>query len=311
VHGPIAIAVGGDVLHLELPADLGDPREGEHELGAPGYGRRTAAERRYRRGDEPLSRWDAQFWPQPQQPTPADDSQPLPPTEPVTERFTIGFDVRSGINRSLPMSLPTIGRYSGAMSNVTEFLSRIEEGDPAAAGELLPLVYHELRKLAAAKMAQEKPGQTLQATALVHEAYLRLVDQAAQPGWDSRGHFFAAAAESMRRILVENARRKKRIKHGGELDRISIDDVPLAAPEIHEDLLTLDAALSHLESIDAQAAELVQLRYFAGFSNADAAKMLGISPRTADRVWAFARAWLHQEISGEQNSGLGADAQKK
>jgi RNA polymerase sigma factor (TIGR02999 family) len=200
-------------------------------------------------------------------------------------------------------------RITAPMSDVTRILSQIESGDPSAAEKLLPLVYDELRKLAAAKLAMENPGQTLQATALVHEAFLRLV---AKPGgkdqesgvsehsaFDNRGHFFAAAAEAMRRILVENARRKKRQKHGGALCRQELDDVPVVAPEIHEDLVALDEALDRLKAVDPQAVELVHLRYFAGLSIPAAAEMLGIPPRTADRVWAFARAWLHREIAGE------------
>lgn len=187
------------------------------------------------------------------------------------------------------------------MTDVTQILSRIEQGDPEAAEQLLPLVYDELRKLAVQRMAQENPGQTLQATALVHEAYLRLVDVDEAHGWDNRGHFFAAAAESMRRILVENARRKNRLKRGGELRRRELDDVPVVAPEIHEDLIALDLALDRLKAVDPQAVQLVHLRYFVGLSIADAAKMLGISSRTADRVWAFARAWLHQEIAGAES----------
>jgi RNA polymerase sigma factor (TIGR02999 family) len=188
--------------------------------------------------------------------------------------------------------------YPGDMADVTQILARIEHGDPAAAEQLLPLVYDELRRLAAARMVQENPGQTLQATALVHEAYLRLVDQKQVQRWDSRGHFFAAAAEAMRRILVENARRKNRAKRGGDLMRKELSDVPVAAPEIHEDLIALDAALDRLKAVDPQAVELVHLRYFVGLPAAEAAKLLGMSPRSADRVWAFARAWLHQEIVG-------------
>ena len=185
------------------------------------------------------------------------------------------------------------------MTDVTQILTRIQAGDSAAAEQLLPLVYDELRKLAAARMSQENPGQTLQATALVHEAYLRLVDGSEDQQWDNRGHFFAAAAEAMRRILVENARRKNRIKHGGEMSRLELEEVPIIAKEIHEDLLALDVALDRLKAVDPQAVELVHLRYFVGISNAEAAKLLGISPRTADRVWSFARAWLHQEIARE------------
>ena len=189
------------------------------------------------------------------------------------------------------------------MSEVTRILSQIEAGDPTAAEQLLPLVYDELRKLAAAKLALENPGQTLQATALVHEAYLRLVSTEGQSvddsqHWESRGHFFAAAAEAMRRILVENARRKKRLKHGGDLARKELSEAALAGPEIHEDLVALDAALDRLKAVDDKAVQLVHLRYFAGLSIPDAAEMLGISPRTADRVWAFARAWLRREMGG-------------
>jgi RNA polymerase sigma factor (TIGR02999 family) len=193
-----------------------------------------------------------------------------------------------------------------AMTDVTRILSQIESGDPHAAGQLLPLVYDELRKLAAARLAQEKPGQTLQATALVHEAFLRLVatsdGEPSQGGtrWDGRGHFFAAAAEAMRRILVENARRKKRLKRGGDMIRKQFDDFAIEAPEIHEDLVALDAALGRLKTVDSQAVELVHLRYFAGLSIREAAEMLGVSPRTADRVWAFARAWLHREVASAE-----------
>ena len=190
-------------------------------------------------------------------------------------------------------------RYAAAMSDVTQILSAIVRGDAEAADRLLPLVYDELRKLAVQRMAQEKPGQTLQATALVHEAYLRLVDREQAQQWDSRGHFFAAAAESMRRILVEKARRKSRVKHGGELARQELDHVQIEAAEIHEDLIALDEALNRLREVDAQAVELVHLRYFVGLSIPDAAELLGISPRTADRLWAFARAWLRREIAGE------------
>ena len=185
------------------------------------------------------------------------------------------------------------------MNDVTQILSAIEHGEADAAEQLLPLVYDELRKLAVRKMAQEKPGQTLQATALVHEAYLRLVDRKQAQHWDSRGHFFAAAAESMRRILVEKARRKGRVKHGGEMTRQDLDDVQIEASGIHEDLIALDEALNRLTDVDAQAVELVHLRYFVGLSIPDAAELLGISPRTADRLWAFARAWLRREVAGE------------
>ncbi len=182
------------------------------------------------------------------------------------------------------------------MSEFTEILRAIETGDPLAADRLLPLVYDELRKLAAAKLAHEPAGQTLQATALVHEAYLRLVGDATSPHWDSRGHFFAAAAESMRRILVDAARRKKRLKRGGGQARQALDEAEIAAPQPREDLLALDEALDKLAAADRQAAELVQLRYFAGLTLAEAAQVMEISPRTADRLWAYARAWLHQEL---------------
>jgi RNA polymerase sigma factor (sigma-70 family) len=209
------------------------------------------------------------------------------------------------------------------MNDVTLILSRIESGDPTAAEELLPLVYDELRKLAAARLAFEKPGQTLQATALVHEVFLRLMRPVSQGSgvggqesdvggqksevgrFDGRGHFFAAAAEAMRRILVENARRKKRLRHGGDRQREELNEASLALPEVHEDLIALDAALLRLAAVDPQAVKLVQLRYFAGLSVSQAAELLCISPRTADRVWAFARAWLHREISGQELSGAG------
>jgi RNA polymerase sigma factor (TIGR02999 family) len=184
------------------------------------------------------------------------------------------------------------------MSDVTRVLSRIESGDPAAAEQLLPLVYDELRKLAAAKLAHEKPGQTLEATGLVHEAYLRLV-QSDPAGWSDRGHFFAAAAEAMRRILVDSARRKQSRKRGGDLARQELDAVEVVAPEWPEDLVALDEALTRLEAIEPIAARLVHLRFFAGLSIPAAAEMLGISPRTADRLWAYARAWLHQEVQGD------------
>ena len=192
------------------------------------------------------------------------------------------------------------------MSDATHLLQAIEQGDPRAADQLLPLVYDELRKLAAQKLAHETPGQTLQPTALVHEAYLRLVGGGEEPHWDSRGHFFAAAAQAMRRLLVENARRKQSEKHGGGLARQDLDPERLAVPEVREDLLALDEALTRFATAAPQAAELVQLRYFAGLSIPEAADVLGVSPRTADRLWAYARAWLHQEIAGgtpEDNPG--------
>jgi RNA polymerase sigma factor (TIGR02999 family) len=186
------------------------------------------------------------------------------------------------------------------MSDVTRILSQIESGDPSAAEQLLPLVYDELRTLAATKLAQEKPGQTLQATALVHDAYLRLVDSEQARHWNSRGHFFGAAAEAMRRILVESARRKGRVKHGGEHQRLEIEPGDLLSDHPSDDLLALDEALDHLAASDRQAAELVKLRYFAGLTIPQAAEALSISPRTADSLWSFARAWLRRKIEGSR-----------
>ena len=177
------------------------------------------------------------------------------------------------------------------MSEVTSILSAIEQGDARAADQLFPLVYDALRQLAAAKLADEAPGQTLQATALVHEVYLKLVESTAQH-WNSRGHFFAAAAEAMRRILVDRARKKHTVKHGGDRVRQPLDEATVKAPEMGEDLVALDEALEQLEARDAEAAKLVKLRFFAGLTSAQAAETLGISPRTADRVWTYARAFL-------------------
>jgi RNA polymerase sigma factor (TIGR02999 family) len=208
------------------------------------------------------------------------------------------------------------------MSEVTRILSSIESGDPTAAEQLLPLVYEELRKLAAARLAQEQPGQTLQATALVHEAYLRLVGsaerppdsetkppsqvsnswiQGANPAFHSRGHFFGAAAEAMRRILVENARQKKSLKRGGDGERIELDFAKAGKDDRAFDLLDLNDALSELERHDAAAAQLVKLRYFAGFGHQEAAAAMEIGRREADRLWALARAWLYQRM-GDTNS---------
>jgi RNA polymerase sigma factor (TIGR02999 family) len=175
-------------------------------------------------------------------------------------------------------------------------LNAIKQGDPHAAAQLLPLVYDELRHLAAHRLAHEAPGQTLQPTALVHEAYLRLLGGAAEKHWDSRGHFFAAAAEAMRRILVESARRKRRLKRGGGRARLPLEEAELLAPEPSEDVLALDEALTELAATDRAAADLVQLRYFGGLSIPDAAQALGVSPRTAERLWAFARAWLRERV---------------
>ncbi len=189
------------------------------------------------------------------------------------------------------------------MSDVTHILSQIEAGDPRASEQLLPLVYDELRKLAAVRLAHEKPGQTLQATALVHEAYLRLVGgegsvvEGKEPtGWNSRGHFFAAAAEAMRRILVEQARRKDASKRGGARQRLELVDAPTVDDRSTVDLLALDQALTELSEVDPRAAELVKLRYFAGLNSKEVADALGISARTADRTWLYARTWLLNKL---------------
>ena len=184
------------------------------------------------------------------------------------------------------------------MSDVTRILSQIEQGDPQAAEKLLPLVYDELRKLAAMKLARENPGQTLQATALVHEAYVRLVDQQDLKRWDNRGHFFSAAAEAMRRILVENVRRKQRVRHGGELEQrpLAGNEPQIASPVEAIDLLTLNEALDRLEATSPRKALLVKLRYFAGFTLPEVAEMLGISQSTAEADWTYAKTWLKREI---------------
>jgi RNA polymerase sigma factor (TIGR02999 family) len=185
------------------------------------------------------------------------------------------------------------------MSEVSRVLSDLARGDAHAAGQLLPLVYDELRKLAAARMSQEAPGHTLDATALVHEAYLRLVGPEDAACWDNRGHFFAAAAEAMRRILVESARRRKAAKYGGGHHRIDADTFAIAAPELDDDLVAIDAALDRLAALDPVKAELVKLRYFAGLTIEQAANALGISAATAKRYWAYSRVWLFQQVSGD------------
>ena len=194
------------------------------------------------------------------------------------------------------------------MSDVTQILDAIAHGDPQAAAQLLPVVYDALRRLAAQKLTREKPGQTLDATALVHEAYLRLVgvmnEDSGSPAFSNRAHFFAAAAEAMRRILVENARRKRSQKHGGGLVRHDVDALDLAIPERTEDLLALDEALVKLATADKLKADLVKLRYFAGMTLEQAAVLLDISPATADRYWAYARAWLHQEITRDEAAAI-------
>jgi RNA polymerase sigma factor (TIGR02999 family) len=182
------------------------------------------------------------------------------------------------------------------MNDVTSILSAIEQGDPKAGEQLLPLVYSELRRLAKRRLAQEKPGQTLQATALVHEAYVRLVDGEEAQRWNSRGHFFAAAAEAMRRILVENARRKRAEKHGGLLERRDLDALDIEGPAPSQDVLALDEALAKLEAEDPAKAQLVKLRYFAGLAEDEAASALGISRTTAQRYWRYAKAWLVAEL---------------
>jgi RNA polymerase sigma factor (TIGR02999 family) len=189
------------------------------------------------------------------------------------------------------------------MSEVTRLLTAIDRGDPQAAAELLPLVYDELRKLAAARLGAERPGQTLQPTALVHEAYLRLVGGEQPRDWNGRAHFFGAAAQAMRRILVDHARRKKSDKGGGRRERVDLDAIDIAVADWPEDLVALDDALTRLATVDPRAAQLVHLRFFAGLPIPEAADALGISPRTADRLWAYARAWLHDAVRGTDSAG--------
>jgi len=182
------------------------------------------------------------------------------------------------------------------MSDVTRILNSIDSGDPEAAHELLPLIYEDLRRVASAKMAHLPPGQTIQPTALVHEAWLRLAGDLKQQTWNSRGHFFAAAAEAMRRILVEQARKKSAVKRGGHLARVDLEDVDLATETNSDVLLLIDEALTLLAAQDLKAAELIKLRFFAGIPNSQAAALLGIPERTAKRTWAYARAWLYREL---------------
>ena len=188
------------------------------------------------------------------------------------------------------------------MADVTQILAAVEAGDPKAAAELLPLVYDELRKLAAQRLASEKPGQTLQATALVHEAYVRLVGGDPGQPWNSRGHFFAAAAEAMRRILVDQAREKLALKRGGDRKRVPLEEVDPPAGTPPEDLLALDEALEQLTRLDPTAGQLVKLRYFAGLTIPQAAEALGVSPRRADFLWAYARAWLLRALGGNADN---------
>jgi RNA polymerase sigma factor (TIGR02999 family) len=190
------------------------------------------------------------------------------------------------------------------MSDVTQILCAIEQGDPQAANQLLPMVYDELRKLAAQKLAQEKPGQTLQATALVHEAYVRLVGTEQSQNWNGRGHFFAAAAEAMRRILVESARRQKSLKRGAGVRRTTLHDVAVECEVSPDDLLALDEALARLAKEDPQKAEVVRLRFFAGLSHEEAGEVLGVSAVTVKRHWRYARAWLHKQLYPSSDSRL-------
>jgi RNA polymerase sigma factor (TIGR02999 family) len=206
-----------------------------------------------------------------------------------SEKFEAGFRSRLALSR----------RMLGGMADVTHLLDAAAAGDPRAAAELLPLVYDELRKLAAARMAAERPGQTLDATALVHEAYLRVVGSA-DPGCEGRGHFFAAAAEAMRRILVENARHKKAARHGGGRERVGLDDAEPAVAGLDLDLLALDDALAKLEREHPRQARVVQLRYFAGLTVPQTAEALGVSRATVENDWAFARNWLWVEMGGER-----------
>jgi RNA polymerase sigma factor (TIGR02999 family) len=189
------------------------------------------------------------------------------------------------------------------MSDVTQILSAIEQGDLHAAEQLLPPLYDELRKLAAQKLVQESPGQTLQATALVHEAYIRLVDTEKVQHWNSRGHFFAAAAEAMRRILIENARRKNRIRHGVGRTRLNLDKLDVADDAAAESVLDLDEALTRLAFEEAEVVEVVKLRYFAGLTIEQSAQALGVSVRTANRHWAYAKAWLYRQLNEGENVG--------
>ena len=193
----------------------------------------------------------------------------------------------------MPREAPT------SKDQVTQILSALQQGDQRAGGELLPLVYEELRKLAAQRLCHEKPGQTLQATALVHEAYLRLVDVSRAGNWDSRGHFFAAAAEAMRRILIDRARHRLSLKGGGGQRRVDLASIEVADEGNDEELLALNDALDELELHDPRAARLVKLRYFGGLAHQEAAEAMGVSRGVADRLWTLARAWLFRQIAGE------------
>ena len=213
---------------------------------------------------------------------------------------------RGGPERHRPRSTPWNSRVGcvgfcnpPCVSDVTRILNAIQRGECQTTDELLPLVYDELRRMAAARLQQEVPGQTIQATELVHEAYLRLIGADVQ-NWEGRRHFFGAAAEAMRRILIERARRKQRLRHGGQLERVELEEIELPALTPSEDLLAIDEALESLAGVDAQAAELVKLRFFVGLTHGQAAEILGVSRRTADNIWAFARAWLYRAIRQEK-----------
>lgn len=220
----------------------------------------------------------------------------LKPGSSTGQTLKAANDFGPGSNRIEDVPLVSSVPVAGLMSEVTHILSAIEEGDPHAAEQLLPLIYDELRKLAAQKLAQEKPGQTLQATALVHEAYIRLVDVDQAQHWNSRGHFFASAAEAMRRILIESARGKAREKRGGDWQRVDFEELDVTTSVSPDQLVALDDALERLAALDQLAGELVKLRYFAGLALDEAAGALGISTATAYRHWAYARAWLHSEL---------------
>lgn len=222
------------------------------------------------------------------------------PAGPMNVRLILWTSAEISINGWLPVDGP-IPAGRSAMLDVTQILAAIEQGDSGASDQLLVVVYEELRKLAKARLAQEQPGQTLQATALVHEAWLRLVGRSEGPtNWNGRGHFFGAAAEAMRRILIEQARRKDRLKHGGHLKQVEIAEIAMPASEHHVDLLDLNEALSKLETHEPSIAQLVKLRYFAGLSIEESADAMQISPATAKRYWAYARAWLYGQLRREE-----------
>lgn len=225
--------------------------------------------------------------------SPSPSSTSTPPRAPLS----VAVSPRT---RTCALPPAILGAYPhDEVSGATQLLDSVERGQAKSAKDLLPLVYEELRRLARTRLEREPPGQTLQATALVHEAYLRLTRDGS-PDWNGRGHFFGAAAEAMRRILIEQARRKKRLKHGGEFVKTPLDEVEIACPMPSEEVLLLDEALNRLEGIDPQVAQLVKLRFFAGFTQQEAADALGVSHRTADRSWVYAQAWLYREIQKER-----------